>query len=195
MAAVGHSLGGVILRSALLDGRVAPLVTGASAVMVAPPLRGAAFARTLASSWGGGVVRWVVGDKAGRELCTVRSFRGRWHSRPRRHGPDDGGEDDGGGDDDGGEWVDGVRLLVVSGDVGVGWHPLLAGAGPHDGVVALSETRLEVPHHRWTVPYSHNGMLMRRRVCGRVADFLEGDAVGDLYVPAGAEVADGSMAC
>lgn len=98
-------------------------------------------------------------------------------------------------DDDGGEWVDGVRLLVVSGDVGVGWHPLLAGAGPHDGVVALSETRLEVAHRRWTVPYSHNGMLMRRRVCARVAEFLEGGDVGDLYVPAGREVADGHMAC
>lgn len=193
---MGHSLGGVILRSALLDARVAPLVAGGSAVMVAPPLRGAAFARTLASSWGGGVVRWVVGDKAGRELCTVRSFRGRWHSRPRGAGAADDGVTDVDDDEDGGEWVDGVRLLVVSGDVGGGWHPLLAGAGPHDGVVAAAETRLEVPHRRWTVPYSHNGMLMRRRVCGRVADFLEGGDVGDLYVPAGGgEVADGRMAC
>ncbi len=71
-------------------------------------------------------------------------------------------------------WRAGRALGMIAGTRGVGLSALMLGGlqGPHDGVVAVSETRAVGVCAHLQVPYSHVGMLFAAPVAEAVCRFL-----------------------
>lgn len=70
-------------------------------------------------------------------------------------------------------WSGSIELGLIAGRVPIGLGMLLGGLpSPHDGVVAVAETRLEGAKAHSVLPVSHLSMLWSRTVADHVVDFL-----------------------
>jgi pimeloyl-ACP methyl ester carboxylesterase len=70
-------------------------------------------------------------------------------------------------------WQIGRELGIIAGTVPVGLaHLLLSFGEPNDGVVGISETRLEGAHSWMSVPVAHAGMLLSARVARAAGNFF-----------------------
>jgi len=67
----------------------------------------------------------------------------------------------------------GVAVGVIAGNVGLGLGRLIASiSGPHDGTVAVDETRIASASDSLLVATTHTGMIFSARVVRQVARFL-----------------------
>lgn len=67
-------------------------------------------------------------------------------------------------------------VMMIAGDSPLGLGRVLGGLpSPHDGTVAVSETRYPGLTAHITLPVSHTGLLVSSHVADRVRDFLLGD--------------------
>jgi hypothetical protein len=82
-------------------------------------------------------------------------------------------------------WKGMRELGVIAGDRGIGIGLLLFGGlePPHDGTVAINETRSPDVNAHVTVPTSHMGMLYSRTVAALVCGFLKEGVFGRLGPP------------
>lgn len=166
---VTHSFGGAVLHRAFADGLASLLPdTGATTrcVMLAPPLRGAAFARAFQHDAIAGpdmvkgvvhaVVSRVLGQYSGAELLGKNR---QWFENELGMIPEE------------------VAVLVVAGASGR-INPLIGGVS--DGIVALKETVMRRRHYRVHVRLTHNLMLYSREIRHCVDSFLDCRPVGEL---------------
>lgn len=163
---VTHSFGGVVLHSAFAKGLGEVIGKGSRCVMIAPPLRGAAFARAFQRErlWGPHVLRealhrtakGILGGYSGRELMMGDEM---WFERELGEIPDD------------------VEVMVVVGEWGQ-WNPLIEDVS--DGVVGVGETLLRRKHCRLRVGATHNFLLYSPLVHESISRFLGGEDVGEI---------------
>jgi hypothetical protein len=68
-----------------------------------------------------------------------------------------------------------IDLGVIAGNGGVGLGCVIARGlpRPHDGVIAVEETRVPGMHDHIILPVSHTAMLMSRPVASQVCAFLK----------------------
>jgi triacylglycerol esterase/lipase EstA (alpha/beta hydrolase family) len=140
---VTHSMGGLVIRSALNQANCPQEAKMGRAVLIAPPNRGSEFARNIGKYR---LVQKVVGDKAGTELTQT----------PRD------------GFDQLGDFPQTMPILVISGTAGL--NPLIT--GPNDGKVAVDETRLSTPHSHETSFAGHSWICHAPTVVKRTKLFL-----------------------
>ncbi len=70
-------------------------------------------------------------------------------------------------------WTAPMDLGLIAGSSPVGGGQLLGLASPHDGIIAVEETRLEGATEHIVVRVSHLSMLWSRAVANQVVSFLE----------------------
>jgi triacylglycerol esterase/lipase EstA (alpha/beta hydrolase family) len=114
---VTHSMGGLILRSAVNHSQCPYEAQIGKAVLIAPPNQGSAYARFLNQFK---VFQEIVGSYAGRELFTTEE----------------------GGFERLGQFPPSMQILVIAGTCGC--NPTIA--GKNDGKVGVDETRLSTDH-------------------------------------------------
>lgn len=124
---VTHSLGGLVLRSALSSFLCPAAIKKSKAVLIAPPNQGAAYGRFLNYFK---PFRDIAGEFSGKQLLTT----------PR------------GGFENLGQFPDSVQVKVIAGTCG--FNPVIL--EKNDGKVGLSETRLITPHEFCTVVAGHS---------------------------------------
>ena len=140
---VTHSMGGLVLRTALNQPSCPPEAKQGGAVLLGPPNQGSSFARALSHHR---FARWLVGSHAGRELMTT---------------PVDGF-------DRLGTFPMQTRLLIVAGTFGC--NPWLH--EPNDGKVCVAETCLPTPHRHEQLHVGHSWMALSPAVISRSLKFL-----------------------
>ncbi|MBS0376220.1 MAG: alpha/beta fold hydrolase [Proteobacteria bacterium] len=70
-------------------------------------------------------------------------------------------------------WRGAARIGVIAGSHGIGFGRLLAALPePHDGTVAVDETRLEGAADHLVLPVTHTGLLFSDEVCEATLSFL-----------------------
>ena len=140
---LGHSLGGrVVLRYLREQVTAHPSSPVGRAVLLGSPVGGSAAARSLAEFRLG---RAIIGEVALQQLLANAASD---TALPREVG-------------------------VLAGRLPLGLGGLLARfKGPHDGVVAVSETVLPSAKDQLVLPVSHTGMLLSATVADAVAHFL-----------------------
>lgn len=165
---VTHSFGGVVLHRAFANGlgSILPSEVRTRCVLMAPPLRGVAFARAFRKDRLGGptmmrnavhaAAAGVLGAHSGAELMMNES---KWYDAQLGTIPEN------------------VDVLVVAGTYGR-INPLIDDES--DGVVAVRETIMNRRHYRMEVPLTHNLLLYNGEVMRSVSSFLDGQNVGDL---------------
>jgi pimeloyl-ACP methyl ester carboxylesterase len=90
------------------------------------------------------------------------------------------------------EWKGWQDIGVIAGTLPMGAGMLAGGpAMPHDGTVAVEETRLKRATDFITLPVSHTGMLFSTRVADQVVTFLRSGKFGDVV---GTPLLDSSVA-
>lgn len=169
---ITHSFGGVVLHRAFKDGladilKINQRETESRCVMLAPPLRGARFARAFQKDRIAGpnffktglnsLAETIMGKECGAQLMWNES---KWFKESLGTIPNL------------------VKVLVISGDAGR-LNPLIDENS--DGVVSTSETMLNRPHFRKTVRMTHNLMLYSGDVRNSIYRFLDGEDVGELH--------------
>lgn len=174
---VSHSFGGVVVHRALSEGLCKNIrkdgkavdVGGQGAtrcVMIAPPLRGAAFARAFQRD----------------RLRGPNFLKGALHATAASIlGPNSGAElmhrDTGWFSEALGVVPEHIGVLVVAGAWGRP-NPLIDDVS--DGIVAVRETVMNRRHFRVHVKLTHNFLLYSKEVRECVGTFLEGRNVGEL---------------
>lgn len=140
---VTHSMGGLILRTALNLPDCPIEAKLGRAVLVAPPNRGSIFARRLHRF---PLARQLLGDQAGNQLMTkpVEDFRSL------------------------GKFPEEMPVLVISGVLG--FNPMIPSA--NDGKVALSETTLDTPHYHLRSFSGHSWICHSPTVIWKAKRFL-----------------------
>jgi pimeloyl-ACP methyl ester carboxylesterase len=142
---VTHSLGGLVLRSALNHPLCPRAAKVGKVVLLAPPNRGAFFGRKLAQNR---LVQKIVGSYAGNELLTT---------------PENGF-------DSLGNFPEAMKVLVIAGSVR--YNPTLR--CQNDGTVMVQETALKTPYRLQLVPVMHSWMPMSSTVITMTRDFILG---------------------
>ncbi len=138
---VGHSLGGLVVRSLLY---AYPELPVARVVTLATPHQGSAVARRLSTCALGRAL-------LGRSVEDMLAGRVPPGSGRLRH-----------------------SIGVIRGDLAFGLGRLLAPGlpQPNDGLLSVTETRLPGADDEITLPVTHTGMLMSRRVVAQICRFL-----------------------
>lgn len=166
---VTHSFGGVVLHHAFANGLQEVIEDNLSetrCVLLAPPLRGAALARTfqrknikgpdLFKSAVYTTAKTILGDQAGRELmCNDET----WYDKQVGVIPEK------------------VKLLVIAGTLG-SLNPLIDGES--DGVVAVRETIPNRLFYQKRISLSHNLLVTSPTVISLIYEFLDGNEIGEL---------------
>lgn len=141
---VTHSLGGLILRSALSDPRCPYHEKSLKAVLIAPPNQGAAYGRFLNFFK---PFRDIAGDYAGKQLLTTQR----------------------GGFDFLGCFPDTTQVKVIAGTCG--FNPVIL--EKNDGKVGVSETRLCTAHEFCTVFAGHSWICHTPAVVTIAKEFFD----------------------
>lgn len=141
---VTHSMGGLVLRSALNNSRCPYEAQIGKAVLIAPPNRGSAYGRFLNQFK---PLQAIVGPYAGRELLTTEE----------------------GGFDHLGEFPSSVQVLVIAGTCG--FNPTIS--GKNDGKVGVDETRLSTPHQFRKVFAGHSWICHTPKAVEIAKEFLK----------------------
>ncbi|MFZ0566016.1 MAG: hypothetical protein WAM28_07520 [Chlamydiales bacterium] len=140
---VTHSLGALIVRSTLNHPDCPSEAKKGCAVLIAPPNRGAYFARYLHRY---PLFRKILGEKAGQELMTT----------PRD------------GFDHLGDFPNQMPILIISGTGGT--NPIIPDL--NDGKVGLKETCLSTSHYHQTTPSRHTWICYKSDVIKKTKKFL-----------------------
>jgi len=143
---VSHSLGGIILRSALNHPDCPVEAKVGKAALVAPPNGGALLGRKVGYFV---PVRWVVGSKAGKQLLrlTGEDVR-RLGSFPKE-----------------------MEIMVIAGNKKARWLSRFFDE-PNDGKVAVRETYLESPHTHYVIYASHTWIITSRESIHLIKNFI-----------------------
>jgi len=140
---VAHSMGGLVLRSALNRDDCPEEARLGTGVLLATPNQGSAHARHLGKYR---LARWILGDQSGRQLMDTPE----------------------GGFARLGTFPTSMRVLVIAGDFGFSpWIP-----GPDDGKVGVAETRLSTPYTSRTVHAGHCWLSLAPTVVLNTRRFL-----------------------
>ena len=140
---ITHSMGGLVVRSALNHPGCPKEATMGRAVLIAPPNKGSLFARSLYKHR---IIRWVLGDKAGRQLM-LTPFNG--FDRLGSFPPE-------------------MPVMVIAGTMG--YNSKLG--RDNDGKVALEETLLKTPHQQTTIFAGHCWICYSPKVINQVKAFF-----------------------
>jgi pimeloyl-ACP methyl ester carboxylesterase len=139
---VSHSMGALVLLTALNHPLCPNEAKTGRIALLAPPLRGSRWGREIARF---PCVRKVAKQKAGYELLTNPNF------------------------EDLGDFPESLeKILVVAGNLNC--NPMLKGA--NDGTLLVEETYLSTPHERIIVKQQHSTMLYSKKVHEIVSGFL-----------------------
>ncbi|MBM3191061.1 MAG: alpha/beta hydrolase [Chlamydiae bacterium] len=141
---VTHSMGGLVVRSAVNHEDCPIEAKIGRAVLIAPPNRGSAYGRFLNMFE---PFRDIAGPYAGRQLMTTQ-------------------ED---GFDALGQFPSSMEVLVIAGTCGFN----LAIPGKNDGKVGVSETRLSTPHEFKKVFAGHSWICHTPKTVEIASEFLE----------------------
>jgi pimeloyl-ACP methyl ester carboxylesterase len=139
---VTHSMGGLVLLSALNHPNCPNEGKTGKVVLIAPPIKGSSWGR-----WAGqfSAIKSIVKNFSGQELITETNFE---HF---------------------GNFPDSLeKILVISGNFGM--NPLLS--EPNDGTLAISETRPSTPHEHLIVKSGHKSIIFSKQVCRSTLHFL-----------------------
>ncbi len=140
---VTHSLGGVIVKTALNHPECPKEAKMGRAVLLAPPMHGSTIARSIGHLT---PVQWFFGSKAGNQLLT--------------YSPEDVA--------DLGDFPDTIDVMVIAGKRGNRFFFRT----PNDGKVAVHETHLNTPHEHLSFFVSHNWIMTSRQVITVAKNFL-----------------------
>lgn len=140
---LGHSMGCLVIRSALNHPDCPKEAKIGRAVLLAPPNKGSTYARFLNSF---SFPRWIAQDWAGKQLFTKKNF------------------------DYLGEFPDTMdKVMVIAGTFGL--NPFIK--GDNDGSVAVEETKLNTPHKLVTINRGHHTIVMSKDVYGLALNFFK----------------------
>jgi pimeloyl-ACP methyl ester carboxylesterase len=140
---LGHSMGCLIIRCALNLPDCPKEAKIGRAVLLAPPNRGATFARYLNRF---PIPRMIAKHLSGKQLFTKTSF------------------------DDLGKFPDTMEeVLVIAGTLGI--NPFIPES--NDGAVGVEETKLQTPHKHITINRGHNTITLSKDVFGYALDFFK----------------------
>jgi hypothetical protein len=142
---VTHSIGALILRSAVNQPECPLEAKQGKAVLLAPPNKGSCLARSLGKT---DLIRLTLGQKSGGEIMNIRS-----EDISRCFG----------------EFPPTMRVLVLAGNKGVN---TLFGDAPNDKLLTVEETRLNTIHEHKTLHISHGDFLNNRCAISLVKNFL-----------------------
>ena len=152
LAAVTHSLGGILIR------HVAERIPFARVVMLAPPNQGSRLSRALRD---GPIYRWFFG-KAGQELAVIpvvsEAEPGLWPALPPSTAVIAGTRADRSWNPTG--WVSRRSRIFAPGE-------------PNDGTLAVAETQIEGMAAFATVDASHSWIMNHRAARALVVRFLD----------------------
>jgi triacylglycerol esterase/lipase EstA (alpha/beta hydrolase family) len=144
---VTHSMGGIVLRVAVANGRL-PLERVGRVVMLAPPNRGSALMDRLRSHPVlGGVYRRMTGP-AGADIAVSAEMTATLQPVP-------------------------FELGVIAGDRYVNPYLTRLIEQPNDGKVSVAETMVDGMRDHIVVPHSHTFLMRAPRVIAQVIHFLE----------------------
>jgi len=143
---VTHSLGGLVLRSALNEASCPDNIKHGKACLIAPPNQGAAYGRFLNLF---PPIKEMAGEYAGKQLLTT----------PK------------GGFESLGQFPDSMQVKVIAGTCGC--NPVFL--EKNDGKVGVSETRLSTPHEFCTVFAGHSWISHSPVVVEIVKEFFYRD--------------------
>jgi pimeloyl-ACP methyl ester carboxylesterase len=139
---VTHSMGGLVLLSAMNHPDCPVEAKVGRVILIAPPLQGCDWGRRLSRF---SFARWIAKDFSGYELMTQYDFA---HL---------------------GDYPDTLeKVLVIAGSLG--FNPFIAGA--NDGTITLSETSLAIPHERIVISRGHRSIVFSKKVCNLACQFL-----------------------
>ena len=141
---VVHSMGGLVLRSAMNHPDFPESMKRGRSVLIGTPNKGSILARKLDNFF---LARMILGDNAGKQL---REYREKNIVQL-------------------GQFPEGYPVLVIAGTKGS--NPLLDGVS--DGTVLVKETRLETPHEFYKVRARHPFMTGHPQVIARTIDYLK----------------------
>lgn len=127
-----HSIGALILRTALNDPCCPPEAKAGSAVLFAPPNQGSSLARSFRDSF---LIRLLMGDKSGAQLMCYTGEEWACFTGP---------------------FPSCMPVLVIAGYRGT--HLWFNGA-PNDRFLTLDETALPTPYCYYSFPLSHGALL------------------------------------
>ncbi len=139
---VTHSMGGLVLLSALNDPNCPKEAKIGKVVLITPPLRGSSYARWLGKF---SVARWLLKDFSGKEFMTKQDFND-LGNYPRSL----------------------EKILVIAGSLGI--NPLLN--KENDGTISIDETILQIPHERVVVKREHNTIVFSKKVSEIIRSFF-----------------------
>lgn len=140
---LGHSMGCLVIRSALNHPDCPKEAKIGRAVLLAPPNKGAQYAQFLNKFF---IPRWIAQNYAGKQLFTKKNF------------------------DYLGQFPDTMeKVLVIAGTLGI--NPFID--GDNDGSVGVEETRLNTPHKHVTIKRGHQSITFSKDVFGIALDFLK----------------------
>jgi len=144
---VTHSLGGLVLLSALNHPSCPQEAKIGKVVLIAPPIKGSSWGRWVGQF---SLARWLAKDFSGHELMTQLNF------------------------DDLGNFPDSLEhILVIAGSLGI--NPLLPKG--NDGTLAIHETFLSTPHEHVVVKRGHKTIVFSKKVCGLILQFFEKEKI------------------
>jgi hypothetical protein len=143
---VTHSLGGLVLRSALNHPACSRDVKISKAVLIAPPNQGTAYGRFLNLFK---PFRDIAGEYAGKQLLSTQR----------------------GGFDALGEFPSSMQIKVIAGTCG--FNPVIL--EKNDGKVGISETRLSTPHEFCTIFAGHSWICLTPAAVKTTKEFFNND--------------------
>lgn len=141
---ITHSMGGLVLRSAINHPACPYEALSGKAVLIAPPNQGSAYGRFLGQFK---MVQEIMGPYAGRQLTTTEP----------------------GGFEKLGQFPPSMKILVIAGTCG--FNPTIQ--GKNDGKVGVDETRLPTPHEFKKVFAGHSWICHTPKTIEIAQEFLE----------------------
>ena len=139
---VAHSMGALVLLSALNHSLCPEEAKVGRIALVAPLLKGSSWARWLGQF---SFFRWFLKDFSGKELTQETNF------------------------DKFGTYPDSLeKILVITGKASI--NPFFE--EENDGTLSIYETSLDQPHERFVVNCGHKTILFSKKVCWLISNFF-----------------------
>ncbi len=142
---ISHSLGGVIVRTAVCHPNCPYEAKIGRAILLAPPNRGSTLARNFQ---GCPIFRWIFGKKAGHQLLTYKEED--MYAL--------------------GEFPESKQVMVIAGTKENFIFKMLK--EPNDGKVTVEETKLNTPHTHHVINVGHGWIMTSRESIGLTKRFL-----------------------
>ena len=141
---VAHSMGSLVLLAALNHPEAPIEAKTGRIVLIAPPLKGSAWARWLSKF---ALIRGIAKNFSGKELMTTTNYFDTLGAYPNSI----------------------EKILVIAGCLG--FNPILK--GPNDGTIAVDETLPPFPHQHIVVNSGHKTIVYSKKVSKLTREFLK----------------------